>query len=110
MVHGDQQRMFILADPDQPPADQRSGLQIERAARLLFHQIIQFLLPIHALPQVVLHHLESALLDRRNQLRRSPPTSTNVVRSASCRSTIRSNARARAPRSSSPLSRIPHGM
>src|ERR1700694_30754 len=72
VVHGDQQRVFVLALPDQPPSDQRSGFQIERCTGLGFHPSFQLHLRIVMPAQIVFLQIKAPLFHQGDPLLRLP--------------------------------------
>ena len=94
MVHGEQQHVVVVAQPHQPAADQRPARQVERRAASSAASRRSSASASGAAAQVVLRAAGSALVRRRDPLHRlRRPPRAKVVRSASCRATIRSSAR-----------------
>ena len=68
MVHGDQQRMLVVGQLNQTPADQRTGFKIERRRGLFCDLPHKFLFVASA--QIVLEQQETAVFDGHNPLHR----------------------------------------
>ncbi len=62
MVHSDQQHMLFVGEPDQTPAKQRTGLQIERLRGFFRGQTRQFLFAVAATTEIVLGEGKSCVL------------------------------------------------
>ena len=69
VMHGDEQHIFAISQPDEASADQRPGLQIEGAVGFLDGQPLQRITAVALLAQVMLAQMEAAVL-RRNALER----------------------------------------
>ena len=112
VMHGDQQRMLVFGKTDaagRGSADRASRSKATPASCAI--SLIQLRLGVAVLPQIVLEQNETGCSPQEQSaapaLRRRR---RSVVRSASCRATIRSRARASALRSRSPFRRSPNGM
>ncbi len=70
VVHGDEQHVVVGRQPDQPAADQRPALQVERRARFLGDQRAQLRPGLRVSGEVVVHQPEGALLHRSHPLHR----------------------------------------
>src|ERR1035441_4641777 len=70
VMHGDQQRMLVLRKTNQAAANQRTRLQIKRAARLLRAKTRQLQLRVLVMAQIVLDKIKAARKLRRNPLLR----------------------------------------
>jgi hypothetical protein len=68
VVHGYQQRVFVLALTNEPATDERTLFEIERSATFLSDQSVEFVLCIGLLAQVVFEQLEVTILRANNSL------------------------------------------
>src|SRR5690348_8236930 len=70
MVHREQKNVLIIRNTDQPAADQRSVLKIERGSCFRANKIVEFLLGIAMSTQIMLTQMKTHVFHRSNRLHR----------------------------------------
>src|SRR5437867_2025583 len=72
MVHGEQQHMLVVCEPNQPAADQRPLFKVEGGACLDPGETIQLCLRVVMFTKIMFEKNKPAVLDRCDPLARLP--------------------------------------